>query len=254
MEVKSVPVILDIISIMSSKKLALFDIDKTIYDGYVIFPLADYQFKRKIIDKKCLNSLYEDLKLYKDKKVDYESTVENLNLHYAAGLNNLSYKKILKQTKEFFTSKEGDKFYPFVNNLIRLLQKTHDIYFITGELQFIGQAAFELFLVKGYISSELEIKSGLFNKRIKKSLAKRIEKKAAIHNLLQKYNINQSFAFGDSEGDIEMLNSVAYPICVNPTEGLQRVAKNKKWIIVKPDNITEAVKKKLISTTQFVAV
>ena len=162
---------------MQERKLALFDIDKTIYDGYVIFPLVEYQYKKGAIDKRYIDILYEDLHLYKNRKVDYETTVENLNFHYASGLKNLSYKQILNQTKEFFRSSEGNRFYPFVKDLINLLKKTYNIYFVTGEFQFIGEAARELFLIKGYISSELVIKNGLFENQIKKSLAKRDEKR-----------------------------------------------------------------------------
>jgi len=230
---------------MQKRKLALFDIDKTIYDGYIIFSLADYQFKRKIIDKNCLESLYKDLYLYKDKKIDYETTVENLNLHWAIGLKDLSYKLILDIAKNFFTLEEENNFFPFVKDLISLFKSTHDIYFITGELQFIARAASELFSVTSFISSELEVKDGVVTGKINKSLAKRQEKKMAISYLLNKHDSKNSFAFGDSEGDIEMLNSVEFPICINPTEELKEIAKAKKWYIVNTENILDIVKNKI---------
>jgi phosphoserine phosphatase len=59
---------------MVRKKIALFDIDKTIYDGYLIFPLAEYFLKECIIKKDIVDSLYHDLDLYRSRQVDYETS------------------------------------------------------------------------------------------------------------------------------------------------------------------------------------
>ena len=45
-----------------------------------------------------------------------------------------------------------------------------------------------------------------------------------------------------------MLNSVDFPVCINPTEELRQIAEKKNWDIVNVDNIIGLVKKKLKST------
>jgi phosphoserine phosphatase len=59
------------------------------------------------------------------------------------------------------------------------------------------------------------------------------------------YSYENSFAFGDSEGDIELLNKVAHAFCINATEGLKQMAIAKKWHIVTPLSIIETVKEEL---------
>jgi phosphoserine phosphatase len=52
-------------------------------------------------------------------------------------------------------------------------------------------------------------------------------------------------AFGDLEGDIDMLSKVARVFCVNATEGLKEIAFSKRWNIVTPLSIVEVVKNTL---------
>ena len=230
---------------MNRTKIALFDIDKTIYDGYLIFHLVDYFFEKHIVSKDFVDNLYQDLHLYRSGQVDYETSVENFNIHTASGLKNHSLDLILKTTEAFLETKEGSNFFPFAETLIKLLKKTHDIYLITGEMQFVGKAVADYFSVNGFISSELEVENGLFTGNINKSLAKREEKRDSIEDLFAAYSQKGSLAFGDSEGDIEMLNMAEEAFCINATEGLIEVALSRGWHIVTPSSILEEVKKVL---------
>ena len=228
------------ISNVKKRKIALFDIDGTIYEGKVIFPLAEYQLKEGTINKSCLDKLYNDSELYKSGRVNYEILIANLLIHWAKGLKGGSYNMILKQTKRFFGDK-GNKFFPFLKPILILLEKTYDIYFVTGEPQFVAKAVFELFKIKGIISSELEVKDGVFTGRVRSFLAKHEEKQTAIKELLESHHLKHSFAFGNAEGDIEMLNSVDFPICINPTPGLREIAIRRNWQIVKPGSVEKIV-------------
>ena len=58
---------------------------------------------------------------------------------------------------------------------------------------------------------------------------------------MAKYGKRSSFAFGDSEGDIGMLETVQHPICVNASSGLQKVASEKGWNIKKPEEVEDFV-------------
>ncbi|MCX5812956.1 MAG: HAD-IB family phosphatase [Proteobacteria bacterium] len=230
---------------MDQRKIALFDIDKTIYNGYLIFPLAEYFLKEHIISKDIVDNLYQDLHLYRSKHVDYETSVEHFNMHMAYGLKDHSFGSILSATATFLETEEGSNFFPFAEPLIELLEKTYDIYLITGEMQFVGKAVADYFSVHGYISTEMEVENVVFTGNISKSLAKKEGKRDAVEDLFCVYPYKDSLAFGDSEGDIAMLNKVANAFCINATEGLREVALSRGWHIVTPMSIIEAVKKVL---------
>ena len=72
-------------------------------------------------------------------------------------------------------------------------------------------------------------------------LASRHEKHDAIKHLMQGHGVKNSFAFGDSEGDIEMLRAVEYPICLNTTDGLRAIAAEKSWHMPSTDEVTELI-------------
>lgn len=224
---------------MNQRKLALFDIDKTIYNGYILFPLAEYFLERNIIRKETIDCLYQDLALYHSQEVDYETTIENFNLHFAHGLKNHSPKVILSATATLLRTREARNFYAFAQPLFRMLQETYDIYFVTGELQFVGKAVADYFPVKGYLSSEMEITNSVYTGNIKKSLTKREGKSNAIEALFKTYLPTNSMAFGDSEGDIEMLARVDHAFCINATEGLLRAASARHWNTVTPDSVIQ---------------
>lgn len=222
-----------------TKHLALFDIDKTIYDGFTIFPLAEYQVKHNLVNQKCVDILYHDLTLYKDGSVSYEKTVANLCFHWADELKGISYSQVINNSEDFF--KSDNKFYTYFAKIIPNLSKTHDVYLITGEPQFIAKSIADKFGVTGYISAEFEVIHDVITGKVNKSLAKRIEKKKAIQHILATYGKKDSFAFGDSEGDIKMLKAVQYPICVNASSGLQKVATEKGWYSKKSGEVEELV-------------
>jgi hypothetical protein len=45
-------------------------------------------------------------------------------------------------------------------------------------------------------------------------------------------NLACSFAYGDSYFDVDMLEGVAFPAAVNPTELLERLARHRGWPIL----------------------
>lgn len=73
-----------------------------------------------------------------------------------------------------------------------------------------------------------------------------VSKNKAIDELVEKYNLdlNQSYAYGDTNGDINMLRRVGNPIAINPTKELllhinqdETLAKTTKIIVERKDII-----------------
>jgi len=45
--------------------------------------------------------------------------------------------------------------------------------------------------------------------------------------------LKESFAYGDSPGDVETLRLVGHPLVVNPIRGMERIARRQGWRIAK---------------------
>jgi isopentenyl-diphosphate delta-isomerase len=224
-----------------NKSLALFDIDKTIYDGHVILPLVDFQHQAGLLTKESLDDMYRSFGLYTAGEVDYETTSFNILKAWAFGLKGVSHTEVVKHVLHYLEH-EGNKFYPSTRELMQLLYKTHDIYFVTGEPQFIGEAIQKEFNAKGFVSSVFEVVEEVFSGEVVTTLAFRNDKETAIKELTIKYDAKHSFAFGDAEADIKMLSMVAHPVCVHPRPALKEVALEKGWTVADSNSIVDQVK------------
>jgi len=181
----------------------------------------------RTVSLEVLTDALATMQKYKAKLQGYETTVlELLNIH-AAGLKGVKYEVVLAAAKRFF--KQSDKFFDYVAPTIVALKKSHDIAIVTGEPQFVAEAVRELFGAGSYYSSQYEVIKGVFTGKVASYLALRHEKHQAIGHLMQKHGAGHSFAFGDSEGDIEMLAAVEHPVCLNATDGLRAIAQERGW-------------------------
>lgn len=225
------------------RKIALLDIDNTTYEGLLILPLAKHQYEAGVIDQLCLETLRKDVELYKSQKVDYETTIANLLDHWALGLKNQQYRKVLEITENFLSGK-GNKFYPYLKPILESLNKTYDTYFVTGEPKFVGEAVERIFPCAGYLSSEFELtENKTFDGNVKIYLSQKEDKAKAIKKLLETHDKTGSIAFGDSVSDIQMLESVENAFCVNPSKELEKSAKQNGWNIVSPNGIVDIIER-----------
>lgn len=224
-----------------TKSIALFDIDNTMYEGFSYFELLEKQVYEGLIDKQIFDNAKASMQKYKSKLQDYETTIVELLDIYAAGLREKKYDAVLESTKEFY--RNSTKFFSYTKPTIEELRNSHDIALVTGEPQFVAEAVAERFKLESYYCTEYEVQAGKFTGSVKSYLASRHEKHDAIKHLMQGHGVKNSFAFGDSEGDIEMLRAVEHPVCLNSTDGLRDIAEKERWHVPNVQEVTELVKK-----------
>ena len=225
-----------------TKKIILFDIDKTVYDGYTIFPLAQSQFDAGLIDASVVKRLNQDMIDYKNGNFTYEAFVAILLDHWAEGLRGKKYQEVLAHATHFFAT-QSEHFYPYVADVLELLKKTHEAYFVSGEPQFIAEAVGKIYGTRGWLSSTFELdKNGLLTGKVTTHLATKSDKKHALAGLIRSNSFEDSYGFGDSDADIEMLSLVQTPICINPNPGLLSHATEHKWHVATPENAVTFVK------------
>lgn len=225
-----------------NKSVALFDVDMTIFKEYSIFSLTKYLIKEELLGDIVEVKMMEKYGEYKLGLKSYLETAISLVQVWADSLKDLSYEDIKEKTKVFFEENK-DKFYSYFEQLLPELKKTHEIYLVTAGPQFVAEALKEKFELDGFLSTEFEIFDGKFTGNITSSLA---DGKQIVGKLLSKYEGN-TVAFGDSENDIGMLELVKIPVCINPTEKLLEVAKERSWLVVSDaeayGKVTELLKK-----------
>jgi HAD superfamily hydrolase (TIGR01490 family) len=223
------------------KSVALFDFDNTLYEGFSYFDLVAKQVQEGLVAPEVLAEANQSMQLYRNSDRNYEETIVSLLDIYARGLNGKSYDDVYGSTYEFY--RDTKKVYGFARKVFELLSTSHDICLVTGEPQFIAASIADVYGLDDYYSTDYEVVEGRFTGSIKSYLASRHEKHNAVEHLLQGHQIEGSFAFGDAEGDIEMLAAVNHPVCIKPNPGLRARASEHGWPCVEPDQVESLVRK-----------
>jgi HAD superfamily hydrolase (TIGR01490 family) len=108
------------------------------------------------------------------------------------------------------------------------------IVLVTGGLDFVMQPLAKE-LGADFYSPQLVEANGRFTGELVDGALSGKGKADAVHAHAQKNNIDlkESFAFGDSYADLEMLECVGHPVAVNPDSTLRRIASQRGWQVEK---------------------
>lgn len=107
----------------------------------------------------------------------------------------------------------------------------HHIVMVTGSLDFLIAPLATLLEVPTLLAARLEQQGHRFTGRVCAPLPYGPGKRELITRLSQDSGIDlaQSFAYGDSPGDVELLAMVGHPLVVNPIRGMDRIAQQNGW-------------------------
>jgi phosphoserine phosphatase len=220
----------------TKKSIALFDIDKTVYNQHSYFAVAKYLIEKGVIAPEIWSEIESESTKYINKTQDYSFTANNLIKIFGKSLEGKRFDDIQLVVRSFFEENKNN-FYKYFVDLVPVLKQTHDIYIVTTNSQMFAEAVRDMFGLDGYMCTNFEVVNGVFTGKVLNSLA---DGKHVVENLLSEYSGN-NFAFGDSENDIGMLDRVKNPVCINPTEKLLEVAKEKGWLVVSDADAYEKV-------------
>ncbi|MDD5656880.1 MAG: HAD-IB family phosphatase, partial [Elusimicrobia bacterium] len=92
------------------------------------------------------------------------------------------------------------------------------------------------------LATRVEVRNGIYTDRLLTTLHTRAGKGEAIDAYLRKRGRERPFlAFGDSTGDIPMLERARFPVALNPNEELRQEAGLRGWTSVRSGQAVEFV-------------
>lgn len=213
---------------MDKRSVALFDFDKTIYNDYSIFSSTRYLIDKGFLTSAVEVEMVEEYGKYKLGVYDYKQVSDRVLAIHAKAMEGLDFSTMRDVMIDFFAANE-DKYYPYFEKILPRLRESHDVFLVTASSQIVAEAVEKRFSLDGFLSTVYEVKEGVLTGKIESSLVSSKGQKVA--DLLKNYQ-GQTMAFGDSDSDIEMLNAVKVPVCVNPIDNLKKVAEEKGWLVV----------------------
>jgi HAD superfamily hydrolase (TIGR01490 family) len=215
-------------------RLAVFDIDGTIFRSSLVIELSHALVEKGIFPQSAKREIVKEYLAWLDRKGTYEAYINQVVKIYLKHIKNQHYTKV-KRIAESVINYQKDRVYRYTRDLIKKLKK--EKYFlvaISGSPSYIVEAYAKAIGFDLFFGTELEVKNGKFTGKAV-SLDSAFDKAGIVKGIAKKYpviNLKKSLAVGDTEGDIAMLSLVGNPVAFNPNLELAKVAQKNKWQIV----------------------
>ena len=215
------------------KKVAVFDIDGTIFRSSLLLELVEALIQAKVFSKYAKAQYLETWEKWRDREGNYNDfimSVVDAYRQYIKGVRRADVWKIAEKVIDF----QKKRTYRYTRDLVLKLQKTHFLLAISHSpyeavAPFAKSWGFEKVYASVFeVDKKVKFTGAIMYEDIIFDKAKTLQR-ALEHNGL---TLKGSVGVGDTESDIPFLEMVDRPIAFNPSSELYKVAKKKKWDII----------------------
>lgn len=219
---------------MPKQKIAIFDIDGTIFRKNLQFELINELSWMNIFPRKVRDQIVTLYSNWIEHKGTYEQYRVNLVGLYEKYIKGCKLKDIVHASK-VVVSFHQDRTYIFAEELIeRLKRENYHLIAISGSpIEIVREynrmhLKFDAVFGSVYKYDERGIYTGETYYEPVKHKGNLVKQYAYEHNL----TLEDSYGIGDTESDASFLEIVENPIAFNPNDNLKKIAQEKKWHIV----------------------
>lgn len=211
-------------------KAAFFDIDGTLFRNSLLIEHFKKLIKYEVIDISVwIDEVRDPFYNWNIRKGDYEMYLLDVAQAFK---NSLKGKDI--QTIEFISGQviriNWQKTYVYTRQRLHWHQKQgHGIFFISGSPDFLVSRMAEKYQATDFRASTYVMKEDIFTGEVI-PMWDYESKQVAIEELVEEYSISleDSYAYGDTSGDLTMLCMTGYPVAMNPNKNLyEEIIKDK---------------------------
>ena len=225
-------------------KLAVFDIDGTIFRSSLIIELVNLLVKKGVFPKGLNEEIEEEYIAWANRQGSFDnyiSKIVEVYIKYIKGTNESAVKNAAKEIINY----QKNKVYIFTRELIKKLKKeNYYLLAISGAPEIIVSEFANALEFDKYYGARYEVINKKFSGRIINDTA--WNKHEILSQFIKnnnKFDLKEAVGVGDSEIDITFLELVGNPIAFNPDFKLATYAKKKKWkIVVERKNVVYKIK------------
>jgi HAD superfamily hydrolase (TIGR01490 family) len=218
----------------NKRKVAIFDIDGTIFRSSLLIELTDELIARGLFPKNAWKQFDENKVRWLDRKGNYEDyimAVVDTFMKYTKGMLYQDFVAVC----EHVAIVHRDRTYKYTRELIKELKKKGYYLLAISQspktiLDFVAPAyGFDKVYGRIYeLGPQDRFTGNISDLHLIANKANIVKRAVEKENL----TLKDSVAVGDTEGDIPMLEMVDRPIAFNPNELLYKHAKRNKWEVV----------------------
>lgn len=218
----------------AKKKLAVFDVDGTIFRSSLLIQLVDRLIENDVFPKSTRKIYEAEHEKWLNREGDYQEYIHAVVLAFNKHLKGIHYSALADAAEEI-VEEQWKRVYRYTRDLIKDLKK-RDYYILavshspkTVLDKFCPRLGFDKAYGIVYEIGPQELFTGnvvddhlIYNKA---NIVKRAVEKEGL-------TLTNSIGVGDTESDIPFLEMVAKPICFNPNMKLYKHAKRMKWKVI----------------------
>ena len=217
-----------------SKKVAMFDVDGTIFRSSLLIELVNSLIEEGVFPKSSLSMYKKELNSWQNRKGSYDDYINAVINTFHKHIKGVDYTSFMSSC-DLTVAKNQDHVYRYTRDLVSELKKKG--YFLLAISQspkgmldsFCNELGFDKVYGRFYeLGPEDKFTGDVVDLHLianKANIVKRVIEK-------ENLTLENSLAVGDTESDISMLELVEHPICFNPNNNLYRHAKRNNWKIV----------------------
>lgn len=226
---------------MTSRRAALFDVDGTLVKGLSIVDFPRFLVGDGLFDRDSERAIRRLARLYAEGAATYRYISTRIPKLYARGIQGRRRSAVLDSARAFVAANQG-RLFPYSARLVSFMAENG---FLTVAVSGSPIEVIRPLMSLGFqqvFGSEMEVRNGTYTGKLRRNLILAEEKRKVVDSLIAEHHLDteNSFAFGDTEQDLPLLDSVGHPVPLNPTAGLRRQAARKGWPV--PRRVLEELK------------
>jgi len=217
------------------KKLAVFDVDGTIFRSSLLIELTNALVDKKNFPEKAKDEIEKDYIAWLNREGGYENYIAQVIKVYNKNIKGCREKDIEDVAREVL-SREKKKVYRYTRYLIKKLKKEgYFLFAISGSPGHILTSFAKDMGFDKYLGGYYEVIDGRFTGNQPFGNPADDKKKTLLEfnkRSDNKFDLKKAVGVGDTETDIAFLKMVGTPIAFNPNKKLAEYAKKNKWKII----------------------
>ncbi len=216
------------------KKVAIFDVDGTIFRSSMVIELVETMMEEGIFSKKASEEYEKEYLKWFEREGSYEEYINAVVRVFMKNIKGVHYGTFIDVARSV-TERQSKRVYRYTRDLIKELKK--DGYYLLAVSQSPKTA------VDGFCKNlgfnkvygrlfEIDAQDLFTGEIIDEHLI--VDKAGIVQRAVGKegLTLEGSIGVGDTEGDISLLELVENPICFNPNSNLYEHAKRMGWKVV----------------------
>ncbi len=231
------------------RKVAIFDIDGTIFRNSLFVELHWQMVKEGIIPRATIAKLDKKYWQWVTREGTYEEYLAEVIASFNRFIKNVPLATMERLAKHVVRH-QSSIVYRYTRDLIEKLRATHTLIAISGSQHIVVKEFARAWGFDYFIGTDHEVRGKKFTGKV--TWVASSNKREAFERLQQAHGFTfgkGSIGVGDTESDIPIFELVEQPICFNPTAGLYKIASKRGWTIVveRKDAIVKIKKGRVIA-------